>query len=83
MEIRAAGNALTAVKHSAYVPISHDFLVDFSSHVCDDTCPPLYVPAPVPWRRRLHYTMRSWWWRLRRIPGYRLVHKDDIRRDDD
>jgi hypothetical protein len=74
---------ITVTKYTAYIPYSHEMLCDSGTHQCDDTCPPLYVPPPVPWQRRVRYTLRWWYWRLRRIPGYRLVHKDDIRGDDE
>jgi hypothetical protein len=82
-EIRSAGAALSAVKRTAYVPYSHELLCDSGTHRCDDTCSPPYVPPPVPWQRRLRYFLRRRWWAVKRIPGYRLVHEDDIRRDDE
>jgi hypothetical protein len=40
--------------------------------------PPL-EPVPMPSRpRRVFYWLRRRWWEIKRIPGYRLVHKDDM-----
>lgn len=72
------GMQLGVVKHSYWLPVSHEALADYADHVCDDCCPPGWTPPPVPWHRRVRYTVRSLRWRLRRIPGYRLVHKDDL-----
>jgi len=73
---------LSAGKVTAYFPVSHDLLVDsdlYGQHTCDESCPPPYVPPPVPPRTRMRFFLRRRWWAVKRIPGYRLVHKDDIR----
>jgi hypothetical protein len=75
--------AADVVKSTAYVPYSHEMLCDSGTHRCDERCPPPFVPPPVPWQRRLRYFLRRRWWAVKRIPGYRLVHTDDIRRDDE
>lgn len=70
---------------SIYIPVSHDLLVDsdlYGQHVCDESCPPPFVLPPVPWQMRIRFAVRQLRWRIRRIPGYRLVHKDELGREE-
>lgn len=71
-------------KIATYMPITHELLVDSGGHVCDDTCPPAPPPPPpVPLRRRVRYALRRARWRVVRIGGLRLVHRDRIDLDRD
>lgn len=73
---------LTAHKIPTYIPVTHELLVDSGGHTCDATCPPPYVPPPVPLARRARLRLRRARHRLARVGGLRLVHKDRIDRDD-
>lgn len=79
----AADPPLVIGRLAAYIDVPHELLVDSGAHTCDATCPPPYVPPPVPWRRRLRNRAWAAGWRLRRLTGLRLVHKDRIDRDRD
>jgi|1185.fasta_scaffold1707728_2 hypothetical protein len=68
----------TIRKIGAYIPINHELLLDSGRHTCDDACPAPQSPPPVPLARRLQSKARSLWWQMKRLPGYRLAHKDDI-----
>jgi hypothetical protein len=70
---------LTVTRATAYIPVSHEMLLDSLDHQCDDACPPPWVPPPISWQRRTVNRLRSVAWRIKRLPGYRLVHRDDIR----
>lgn len=68
-------------KYGGEVPISDEMA--HNSGLC--TCPggvctyrsrPL--PPPPPWPTRVFYFLRRRWWGLKRLPGYRLIHKDDL-----
>lgn len=61
-----------------YIPVSHEQLVDSGTHQCDQHCPPPWVPPVLTRRERVMVRLRSVAWRIRRLPGYRLVHRDDI-----
>ena len=67
----------------SYMPLTHAMLVDFTDHVCDQGCPPPYVPEPVSFRRRASWAGRRLWWRVKRIPGLRIAHKDRIDQQED
>jgi hypothetical protein len=77
------------VKTVSYVEVPHELLVDSGGHTCDATCLALYgnayvrIPGPPPWRTRARYALRRARWRLARIGGLRLVHKDRIDQDRD
>jgi hypothetical protein len=64
----------------AYVQVSDEMAHD--NGLC--TCPGgvcTYQPTPLPalsWQTRVRYFLRRRWWGLKRLPGYRLAHKDDI-----
>jgi hypothetical protein len=64
-----------------FLPVSHEALLDTGTHVCGDTCPP--PPAPLTRRQRIRNRVLALRWRLRRLSGYRLAHKDDLRSEDD
>lgn len=73
---------LVVTKMPAYLPVSHEALIDSGTHTCDGSCPPPYVPPPIPLRRRVQAWFDTIAWRIRRLPGYRLVHKDDMPDDE-
>ena len=63
---------------AAHIPISHELIADDPRHFCDASCPPL-MPLPALSRRsRVSAWLRSIAWRIKRLPAYRLVHRDDI-----
>jgi hypothetical protein len=75
---------VVVTKYSQMIPVSHEVLCDYSDHVCDESCPPPTPPPPrPPLATRVRYFLRRRWWGLMRLPGYRLVHKDDIGDPDD
>jgi hypothetical protein len=80
---------LTVHKASHYVEVPHELLVDSGEHTCDATCLTLYgnaylrIPPPLPWPTRVRYALRRARWRLARLGGLRLVHKDRIDQDQD
>lgn len=71
---------VSPVKYGAYLPVSHEALVDFTDHVCTAECPPVWTSPPVPFRRRLRYAIRR---AVRAVAGLRVVHKNRIRSDDE
>lgn len=70
---------LTVHRSTAFVPVTHDQLVDYTDHECDTSCPPPWTPPVIPLKRRVQARLRGIWWRIRRLPGYRIAHKEDIR----
>ena len=70
-------------KVSAWVEIPRELLCAAIGHVCDETCPP---PPPrfVPSRRqRFGVWRRRQVWRVRRLAGLRIAHRDRIDQDRD
>lgn len=72
-------DAPPSVEHiTAYIPISHEQWIDSGTHQCDDTCPPIWQPPPLSRRERITVWLRTAAWRIRQLPNYRLVHRDNI-----
>ena len=77
---------ITAHNLSAWVPVSHEMLVDSGGHVCGPGCPPPeppWTPTPVPLATRLRRRGRRAWWWVKGIRSLRLVHKDRVDRECD
>ena len=81
---RATTLPLDVHKVTAYIPITHDDLVDsLTGHACDASCPPPYIrPVPTRRERRARWRQRATW-RVRRLAGLRIAHKDRIDQDED
>lgn len=72
------------IKTFGYVEVPHELLVDSGGHVCGPDCPPEPDPLPpLPRRTRVRYALRRARWRMARVGGLRLVHKDRIDQDRD
>jgi hypothetical protein len=75
---------LDLIRSFGYVEVPHELLVDSGGHTCDATCLALYgnayqrTPPPLPWHTRVRYALRRARWRLARLGGLRLVHRDRI-----
>jgi hypothetical protein len=83
-EVDLQRDEITAVKYGAHIQVSYELAHDSGFCTCGDVC--TYQPTPLPplsWQTRARYFLRRRWWGLRRLPGYRLAHKDELRDSDD
>ncbi len=84
---RATTLPLDVHKVTAYVEVTHDALLAFGDHACDASCLALYGNAyvrPRPSRRdRLRRGLWRAVWRVRRLGGLRIAHRDRIDQDRD
>lgn len=78
-------DGMAIVKAATYIHVPHELLVDNDpSHVCGPDCPPEPSPTPpLPRSTRVRYALRRARWRVARLGGLRLVHKDRIDQDAD
>lgn len=73
---------------TAYIPVSHEALLDSGRHTCGPQCPP---PATMTGaasrtadlRFRLRRYWHPWWWRLTHVHEFRIVHRSEIREWDE
>ena len=71
-------------KPAAYIKVSAEVAHDSGFCTCGDVCTYQSTPLPpVPWPHRVQYFLRRRWWAIKRLPGYRLVHKSELRDPDD
>lgn len=74
-------------KMTAHMPVPHGVLVDLPGHVCGPGCPSPFTSGPASrtadFRYRLRRYWHPWWWTLRHLHEYRIVHRSRIPGDED